>query len=206
MSPLRVSVQVAGKVTDTRTRIIDAVVSLAETTGLRKLAMEEVAQRARVGRATLYKHFPGRDALIGAVVQTELAKFFADVRAVVEQYDDSDERLVHGFAHAYRALSTHPVVGPVLTLNPDLFVPYVITRDSFALNLGRDFVESFELTGLSETARPQFAEHVARAFHTLILIPSTELGLDKPLGPETYARNFLIPVLNQLRRTAGAVD
>lgn len=36
--------------------------------------MDEVARRAHVGRATLYKHFPGRDALIGAVVQTELAK------------------------------------------------------------------------------------------------------------------------------------
>ncbi len=35
--------------------------------------MDEVARRARVGRATLYKHFPRRDALIGAVVQTELA-------------------------------------------------------------------------------------------------------------------------------------
>ena len=39
--------------------------------------MDEVARRVDVGRATLYKHFPGRDALIGAVVQTELAKFFA---------------------------------------------------------------------------------------------------------------------------------
>jgi len=39
--------------------------------------MDEVARRARVGRATLYKTLPGRDALIGAVVQSELAKFFA---------------------------------------------------------------------------------------------------------------------------------
>ena len=56
--------------------------------------MDEVARRARVGRATLYKHFPRRDALIGAVVQTELAKFFAEVQSVVERYDDPDERLM----------------------------------------------------------------------------------------------------------------
>jgi len=56
--------------------------------------MDEVARRAHVGRATLYKHFPGRDALIGAVVQTELAKFFAEVQSVVERYDDPDERLM----------------------------------------------------------------------------------------------------------------
>ena len=47
---------------------------------------------------------------------------------------------------------------------------------------------------LSGATRTQFAEHVARAFRTLILIPSTEFGLEKPDGPENYARNFLIPV------------
>ena len=83
--------------------------------------MDEVARRARVGRATLYKHFPGRDALIGAVVQTELAKFFAEVQSGVERYDDPDERLVHGFAHAYRLLSHHPAVSPILRLNPEIF-------------------------------------------------------------------------------------
>ena len=54
---------------------------------------------------------------------------------------------------------------------------------------------------LSGATRTQYAEHVARAFHTLILIPSTEFGLEKPDGPENYARNFLIPVLNHLRAT-----
>jgi hypothetical protein len=54
---------------------------------------------------------------------------------------------------------------------------------------------------LSGATRTQFAEHVARAFRTLILIPSTEFGLEKPDGPENYARNFLIPVLNHLRAT-----
>jgi AcrR family transcriptional regulator len=118
--------------------------------------MDEVARRARVGRATLYKHFPGRDALIGAVVQTELAKFFAEVQSGVERYDDPDERLVHGFAHAYRLLSHHPAVSPILRLNPEIFLPYVITHDSYALNLGITFrriipVEGRPLRGHTHT-------------------------------------------------------
>ena len=100
--------------------------------------MDEVARRARVGRPSLYKHFPGRDALIGAVVRTELAKF-AEVQSVVERYDDPDERLVHCFAHAYRLLSHHPAVSRILRLNPESFLPYVITHDSYALNLGITF-------------------------------------------------------------------
>ena len=101
--------------------------------------MDEVARRARVGRPSLYKHFPGRDALIGAVVRTELAKFLAEVQSVVERYDDPDERVVHGFPHAYRLCSYCPTVSPILRLNPEIFLPYVITHDSYALNLGITF-------------------------------------------------------------------
>ena len=164
--------------------------------------MDEVARRARVGRATLYKHFPGRDALIGAVVQTELAKFFAEVQSGVERYDDPDERVAHGFAHAYRLCSHYAAVSPILRLNPEIFLPYVITHDSYALNLGITFrriipVEGRPLRGHTHTVR---RARRARLPHP-DPHPSTEFGLEKPDGPENYARNFLIPVLNHLRAT-----
>lgn len=191
------------KTADARARVFDAVLSWAATTGLRKLSMDEVAQRARVGRATLYKYFPGRDALIEAFVRHELAGFFADVAATVERYTDPDERLVHGFAHAYRLLSHHRAIGPVLRLNPELLLPYVIGEQSYALDLGRAFVDTMTPPGdLPDSARAPFAEYVARAFHTLILIPSAVLGLDGPDGPENYARNFLLPVKHHLASTA----
>ncbi|MEU0545359.1 TetR/AcrR family transcriptional regulator [Nocardia sp. NPDC005978] len=185
----------------TRERILDATRELAAGTGMRKLSMDEVARRAGVSRAGLYKHFAGRDALISALVEEELATFFAGVQAVAQGYDDDADRLVHSFAAAYRSLSEHPAIRPVLTMNPELFLPYVITADSQALNWGRMFVATFlPLDGWSTPdAANRFAEHVARAFHTLILIPSEVLGLDRPDGPEEYARDFLLPVLEHLR-------
>lgn len=196
------SEKVADKTADAHARIFDAVLSWAGATGLRKLSMDEVAQRARVGRATLYKYFPGRDALIEAFVRDQLAKFFADVQVTVERYRDPDDRLVHGFAHAYRLLRDHRAVGPVLRLNPELLLPYVISDHSYALDLGRSFVDTMTPAGdLPDRVRAQFAEHVARAFHTLILIPSTVLSLDEPDGPEEYARHFLLPVKHHLAAT-----
>ncbi|MFC9894681.1 TetR/AcrR family transcriptional regulator [Nocardia sp. NPDC127579] len=190
---------------DIRTRIIDAVVSAAAATGLRKLSMDEIARSAGVGRATLYKYFPGRDALIAAAVDSELAAFFAEVAAVRDRHDDQDDQLIHGFAHAYRLLRHHPALQAVLRLNPTLLLPYLITDASPALDFGRFFVES--ATHLDETVpaatRAQFAEQVARAFHTLILIPTTTFDLDAPEGPENYARNFLLPVKDHLLKTAA---
>ncbi|MCE5288397.1 MAG: TetR/AcrR family transcriptional regulator [Nocardiaceae bacterium] len=184
---------------DARARIMESALAWAAATGMRKLSMDEIARRARVGRATLYKYFPGREALLNAVIERELVRFFAEVKAVSEGYADPEERLVHGFAVAYRLLRDHPAVQPLRKQNPELLVPYVITDSSYALNLGRSFVEDMGVEDFPEARRQQFAEHFARAYHSLILIPSPVLGLDEPGGAERYARDFLLPVYRHLK-------
>lgn len=54
--------------------------------------------------------------------------------------------------------------------------------------------------------QPAFAEHMARAIHSLVLTPGGVLGIDGPDGPENYARNFLLPVLRHLIAGEGIVS
>ena len=56
-----------------RARVIDAARAVfgEEGTGA---SLEEIARRASVGIGTLYRHFPTRDALIGEVYRSEVAK------------------------------------------------------------------------------------------------------------------------------------
>ena len=83
--------------------------------------------------------------------------------------------------------SAPPGRQPNSQTQPEIFLPYVITHDSYALNLGMTFRRI--ITQLKDdhsgATRTQFAEHVARAFHTLIFIPSTEFGLEKPTARRT---------------------
>src|SRR5579864_842654 len=51
-----------------RDRIIDAAVEMVGAQGLSALAMDELAHRAEVSRATLYRLFPGKSALFTALV------------------------------------------------------------------------------------------------------------------------------------------
>jgi len=53
-----------------RERVVAAALDLVTRSGLAGLAMEEVAERAGVSRATVYRLFPGKPALFQAVVQT----------------------------------------------------------------------------------------------------------------------------------------
>lgn len=163
--------------------------------------MEQIARTAKIGRATLYLYFNGREALIAALVEAELARYFADIQSVIDRYQDTDDRLVHGFAAAYRGgLHHHPAFTTVLRVNPELLTPYLIADNSTAMELARAFVYSAVREGeLPDDVRAQFAEHVARAIHSFVLIPpGGVLELDSADGPEDYARRFLLPVRRAL--------
>ncbi|WP_163889698.1 TetR/AcrR family transcriptional regulator [Mycolicibacterium hippocampi] len=184
---------------DARTRIVDAVRDLAELTGLRKLSMDEVARRAKVGRATLYTYFPGRDALLAAAVAEDLARLTDAVTRAASDYEDADERLVHGFAQAYRSLRQHGPLSAILRINPEILLPFVITDSRDTLDMGSALIDtSLGLHDLDETSRAALSEHVTRLLHTLMLVPRTSLGLEDRDGPERYARAFLVPVRRHL--------
>lgn len=53
-----------------RERVLQTAVEMIGTRGLAALSMDELADRADVSRATLYRLFPGKPALFAAVVQT----------------------------------------------------------------------------------------------------------------------------------------
>ena len=60
--------------------------------------MDEIARRAGVGVGTLYRHFPTKDALVGALVRIKLSDFAARARAKFEE----DERPWESFADLLR--------------------------------------------------------------------------------------------------------
>ena len=51
-------------------RILDAALELVGASGLSALSMDDLADRAQVSRATLYRLFPGKSALFTALVNT----------------------------------------------------------------------------------------------------------------------------------------
>lgn len=185
---------------DGRSRVLAAVLELAELTGLRKLSMDEVARRARVSRATLYTYFAGREALLAAVAAAELSRLTDVVTVVAARYDSADERLVHGFAAAYRHLRGHGPLSAIMRINPEILMPYVISDRRETLDLGSALLqESLRLDDIDPASGAALAEHMTRLLHTLVLIPSTTLGLQGIDGPELFARTFLLPVKHHLR-------
>jgi AcrR family transcriptional regulator len=86
-------------------RILDA--ALAELTHDPEASMGAVARRAGVARATLYVHFPTREALIDAVTERAIAESAEAIRSADPDAGEPDEALARILRAAWRMLGRY---------------------------------------------------------------------------------------------------
>ena len=60
--------------------IVDGTLRCLARQGLAKTTVDDIAREAKLSRATLYRTFPGgKDAIVAAVVETEVARLFSSL-------------------------------------------------------------------------------------------------------------------------------
>jgi AcrR family transcriptional regulator len=85
-----------------RSRVLDTALELVGRHGLAELSMDELAATAGVSRATLYRLFPGKEALFAALVQRFSP--FEPIAAVLEAAGDRPPaEVIPAVAHAMAA-------------------------------------------------------------------------------------------------------
>lgn len=73
---------------DTRTRILAAAQEVFSQKGFHQATMDEIAERADVGKGTLYRHFPSKENLFHQLVQIRLKELEAEAERVLDSEDD----------------------------------------------------------------------------------------------------------------------
>ena len=85
------------------------------------LSMENIARRADVSRATLYRAFPGgRWSLVTATVEIETARILAAVAADLSAAESLDEAVLATLTTAWHHATTHHALTRLLEIRPDL--------------------------------------------------------------------------------------
>jgi AcrR family transcriptional regulator len=78
---------------EVREAILDAAVSLVAEHGLRSVTMSQIAEETGIGRATLYKYFPGVEAILLAWHERQITGHLEYLAEVRDRAGDAGERL-----------------------------------------------------------------------------------------------------------------
>lgn len=111
----------------TRQKIVDAAIDLHQAKGLAATTMSDIAARARVGKVTVYRHFPDEAALVGACSGQYFQRHPLPDLGGWQSIEDPVERLRGGLRDTYRYhRETEPMMTRIMAEARDLPVmePY----------------------------------------------------------------------------------
>lgn len=186
------------------TRILDATLEQAELVGIRRMTMEDVARRSAVGRATLYRRFPTKDALIDALVLAEARRYLDGSAQARSRAATLEDRLVYGTVFTVTFLREHTLLKKLLRTEPETILPSLTIDAGAILDFATDHSAALlrtDLYGTSATTPAQerhlrtVAELHTRLTLSFIVTPHTGIKLTTIGDTRAYVRTYLLPMV-----------
>ena len=94
-----------------------------ERFGVAKTTIDDVAREAGCSRATIYRNFPNRTALVSAAVDAELARLTLAVQDAAAGAATAEDAITAMFVTAARLIQGHPALQRAMTLEPEVVLP-----------------------------------------------------------------------------------
>lgn len=178
----------------TRAVILDAAERTVRRHGLRRTSMNDVAQTARLSRGSVYRYFPDRDALIGALLERMAERFVAQSEPSVRRR----RTLASQVAEAAVFIRTH-LDDAVLTLPDDAMFGALLAAQIEGLlvqfnGFWQPYLVAAEARGeiRSGIDHRLAADWIVRVMVSLVLMPSTVIDLDDPKAVRAFVQEFIV--------------
>jgi AcrR family transcriptional regulator len=192
----------------TRVRLVDAALACLARQGTLKTTADDVAREAGLSRATLYRAFPGgRDAVLGAVVDTEVARFFSALAVAMGEAEDLEDVLVAGMVSAARQLGEHRALGYLLEHEPGVILPHLaFAAMDRVLEVASTFAAPFFGRWLDPDQAVRGAEWAVRIVVSYLCTPDPAMDLTDEADARHLVRTFVLPGVEALRPMSTAGD
>ncbi|MFD6195381.1 TetR/AcrR family transcriptional regulator [Mycobacteriaceae bacterium NPDC060252] len=198
--------QLPGDFDELTERVLAAAAEQIAVTGWRRSTVDDVAKRAGLSRATVYRRFPNKKALTEAVVYAELRKYMAGVASRIEgQTMTLADRMAESSSYTVEFILDHPLLRRLLETEPESILPALTTDAGPLIEAFREFCASrwkAEIYG-DATVSSQVSTHlrIVAELHiriglSLILTRQTAIELDTAEQARSFARDYLAPMLD----------
>lgn len=183
-----------------QTRILDAALALFVEFGLRRTTMEDVAQRAGMGRATVYRRFGDKDQLVQAVILRECQQQLALIESRLSAMTSHLDAMLEAFVLAVIGAWRHPLLARLLASEPEDILPYLTVRLPQLVTFSRLYLatqisKGQQAGGLSDRPAEEIAELLLRLVQSLVLSPDGVISPADEASVRRFAETFLRPLL-----------
>jgi AcrR family transcriptional regulator len=180
----------------TAARLLDATVSCIARVGVTKTTLDDVAREAGCSRATLYRYFPGKPALLRALVTREAGALAADLRVATARSDSLEDAVVAIVLRSAQWLVGHRALQFVMTAEPDVLLPHLAFAGADrVLHAGALVIAPALEPFLPADASVRGGEWLARMILSYVCSPTDTVDLADPISVRRLVADFVVPGL-----------
>lgn len=198
---------VAPAVDATTERILDAAYAELTRDGLRRTTMNQIAEAAGLGVATVYRRFPQKARLLEAVLLREAARVTHEVDVAMNRATTVEEQAATGFTAFAHFISDRPLLVRLLRGDTDHDGEAVAPGELVdrVMGMARDYLAGW-IRDLQAQGRyldvdaDIVAEIEARLAVSLILAPDGRIPMHDDAATHAFAVKYLAPLLGPERR------
>src|SRR5689334_6550116 len=159
-------------------RVLDGALACVARVGVGKTTLDDVAREAGCARATVYRAFPGRQALFRALLDREVAALGRRVLEAAAAADTLADAVVAVMLTGAGTFRTHPALAFVLEHEPEIVAPQLsFERGSDVLRAAAELVAPAFTRFLPADRAERLGEWVARLTLSYLCDPSEHVQL-----------------------------
>ncbi len=181
-------------------RILEAARLLLIEFGIRRTSLDDIARTAGVGRATLFRRFPSREALMRSLASREAQRSIAAVDAQVTAIEDPEEFLTAGALAVIHEITGNELLQRLLVTDAEEMLPLLTSRSTAILTMGRAYMAGqlqrlIDHGGLVAPDPDVIAELLARLVLSLAVNPHGVLPLENDEALSRLVRSTIAPLI-----------
>jgi AcrR family transcriptional regulator len=187
---------------DRREDLLRAAARRFVAAGIRRTTMEDIAREARAGKATLYRYFPNKDAVIDALLAREADRFVQQLDRAAGDQADAPARIEAAFLAGVGFFRDHPLLARGRDDTPGLLLPRIVANRGPLVVAGlerfsRLIAEGIETGELRHVDPRAAAEVLIRLILSYLAFPPMHVRVDDPAQARALARLLVAGAIPQ---------